>query len=309
MPDPDPVDQSLAELSKFFVGDKTMLDTLDRVATLAVEAIEAAEFCGLTMLLDGEIGTGVFTDPEAPEIDKAQYESGSGPCLDSFRTGEILRIESTADDGPWPEFRRACLQHGIMSTASFPMLIDDVRHGALNMYSRQESAFGSAEVVAGRHFAAQAGVVIAYARSYWNALELSRNLQAAMAHRAEIEQAKGVIIGTTGATADEAFDVLVKQSQHENRKVRDIAAELVASKVRRPVRPPAAPTPTPDHDDGDSPAIKVGQRWVAKTNDGDVAAITIIGTADGDAEWTVQTSNGQPRPLTTSQIITGYRLV
>ena len=83
--------------------------------------------------------------------------------------------------------------------------------------------------------------MIAYARSYWNALELSQNLQTAMAHRAEIEQAKGVIIGATGATADEAFDVLVKQSQHENRKLRDIAIELVASKVRRPVRPPAAP--------------------------------------------------------------------
>jgi GAF domain-containing protein len=210
-----------------------MLDTLHRVATLAVDAVEPAEYCGLTMLIDGEIGTGVFTDAKSPEIDQAQYESGSGPCLDAFRTGEIFRIDSTAVDGPWPEFRRACLQHGIMSTASFPMLIDDVRHGALNMYSRQESAFGSAELVAGRQFAAQAGVVIAYARAYWNALELSRNLQAAMAHRAEIEQAKGVIMGATGATADEAFDVLVKQSQHENRKVRDIAEELLASKVRR----------------------------------------------------------------------------
>jgi GAF domain-containing protein len=246
MPDRDPADQSLAEVSKFFVGDETMLDTLHRVATLAVDAIEAAEFCGLTMLTDGEIGTGVATDPAAIEIDKAQYESGSGPCLDAFRTGEIFRVESTAEDGRWPEFRRACLQRGIMSPASFPMLIDDVRHGALNMYSRQESAFGSAEVAAGRHFAAQAGVVIAYARSYWNALELSRNLQAAMAHRAEIEQAKGVIIGATGATADEAFDVLVKQSQHENRKVRDIATELVASKVRRHSHPPATPKRTQD---------------------------------------------------------------
>jgi GAF domain-containing protein len=241
MPDSNPVDQSLAEVSKYFVGDKTMLDTLHRVATLAVDAIEPAEYCGLTMLIDDDIRTGVFTDPEAPEIDKAQYESGAGPCLDAFRTGEIFRVESTAADGPWPEFRRACLQRGIMSTASFPMLIDDVRHGAMNMYSRTESAFGSAELVAGRQFAAQAGVVIAYARSYWNALELSQNLQTAIAHRAEIEQAKGVIIGATGATADEAFDVLVKQSQHENRKLRDIAIELVASKVRRPVRPSAAP--------------------------------------------------------------------
>ena len=227
-----PLEQSFAELSKFFVGDKTMLDTLHRVATLAADAVVPAAFCGLTMLVDGEPRTGVFTDPASPEIDQAQYDSGNGPCLDSFRTGEINRIDSTADDGPWPEFRAACLEHGIMSTASFPMLIDDVRHGALNLYSKQQAAFGAEQIAIGRQFAAQAGIVIAYARSYWNALQLSQNLEAAMAHRAEIEQAKGIIIGSTGCTPDEAFELLVRQSQHENRKLREIAIELVESKIR-----------------------------------------------------------------------------
>jgi GAF domain-containing protein len=229
----EPVTDSLNELSKFFVGDKTMLDTLQRVASLAADAVVPAAFCGLTMLIDGEPRTGVFTDPSAPEIDQAQYDSGSGPCLDSFRTGEIYRIDSTADDGPWPEFRMACNARGIMSTVSFPMIIDDVRHGALNLYSKKEAAFGSDQLVLGRQFAAQAGVVIAYARSYWNALQLSQNLEAAMAHRAEIEQAKGIIIAAQGCTPDEAFEVLVRQSQYENRKVRDIAVELVESKHRK----------------------------------------------------------------------------
>src|SRR5687768_15864556 len=133
-----------------------MIDTLHRVATLAADAVVPAAFCGLTMLVDGEPRTGVFTDPASPEIDQAQYDSGNGPCLDSFRTGEINRIDSTADDGPWPEFRAACLEHGIMSTASFPMLIDDVRHGALNLYSKQQAAFGAEQIAIGRQFAAQA---------------------------------------------------------------------------------------------------------------------------------------------------------
>lgn len=209
-----------------------MLDTLHRVATLAVEAIEPAAYAGLTMLVDGELMTGVFTDPDAPEIDRAQYDTGEGPCLDAFRTGEIHRISSTEADGPWPAFREACRAHGIKSTASFPMLIDDVRHGALNMYSVTADAFGADELRAGRVFAAQAGVVVAYARSYWNARQLSEHLEAALVHRAEIEQAKGIIIASTGVTPDAAFEVLVKQSQHENRKLRDVAADLVKSKIR-----------------------------------------------------------------------------
>ena len=226
------LDEGLAELSQYFVGDKTMLDTLHRVATLAVEAIEPAAYAGLTMLIDGEMMTGVFTDADTPEIDRAQYDTGEGPCLDAFRTGEIHRVTSTEADGPWPAFRAACRAHGIMSTASFPMLIDDVRHGALNIYSTDSDAFGVDEIRTGRSFAAQAGVVVAYARSYWNARQLSDHLEAALVHRAEIEQAKGIIIASTGVSADAAFEVLVKQSQHENRKLRDVAAELVKSKIR-----------------------------------------------------------------------------
>lgn len=58
-------------------------------------------------------------------------------------------------------------------------------------------------------------------------------LRTAMDTRAVIEQAKGVIIGATGCDADEAFQILVSQSQNENRKLHTVAAELVASKITR----------------------------------------------------------------------------
>jgi GAF domain-containing protein len=234
MTDRTSLETSLAQLSKFLVGDMTMLDTLHRVAALATDAVVPAAFCGLTMLVDGEPRTGVFTDPASPEIDQAQYDADTGPCLDAFRTGEIFRIDSTPNDFRWPEFSAACVDHGILSTASFPMVFDDVRRGAMNLYSKQEAAFGAEQIATGREFAAQAGVVIAYARSYWNARQISQNLETAMVHRAEIEQAKGIIMATTGCTADEAFEYLARQSQHENRKLREIAIELVEGKIHRP---------------------------------------------------------------------------
>jgi GAF domain-containing protein len=158
---------------------------------------------------------------------------------------EIYRVDSTTDDGRWPAFRAACRAHGIASTASFPIEIDSVRHGALNLYAITVDAFSGDEIHLGRSFAAQAAVVMAYARSYWNAKTASGHLEAALAHRAEIEQAKGIIIGATGATPDAAFEVLVKQSQHENRKLRDVAIDLVNSKVHRTkIHPPNDPGPS-----------------------------------------------------------------
>jgi AmiR/NasT family two-component response regulator len=54
-----------------------------------------------------------------------------------------------------------------------------------------------------------------------------------MDSRAAIEQAKGIIMATTGCGPDEAFQLLVRQSQHENRKLRELAEELV-TRQRRP---------------------------------------------------------------------------
>jgi AmiR/NasT family two-component response regulator len=59
-------------------------------------------------------------------------------------------------------------------------------------------------------------------------------MQAAMESRAVIEQAKGIIMGDRRCTADEAFRILRKLSQDTNRKVRDVAAALVARTQRVP---------------------------------------------------------------------------
>jgi len=57
-------------------------------------------------------------------------------------------------------------------------------------------------------------------------------LRRAMESRAVIEQAKGILMGSTGCGPDRAFEYLVRQSQHENRKVAEIAADLVESKTQ-----------------------------------------------------------------------------
>ncbi|MGR6963522.1 ANTAR domain-containing protein [Geodermatophilus sp. URMC 61] len=49
----------------------------------------------------------------------------------------------------------------------------------------------------------------------------------ALESRAVIDQAKGILMGRHGISGDAAFDLLAKQSQLANRKLRDIAADLV----------------------------------------------------------------------------------
>ena len=68
-------------------------------------------------------------------------------------------------------------------------------------------------------------------------LELLRELlgqaQRLMATRPIINQAKGILIALEGCTPDEAFDVLRRASQRENRPIRTLALELVLRHQRQ----------------------------------------------------------------------------
>jgi GAF domain-containing protein len=223
-----PLEGGLAALSRFFVGDGSLKETLDRVAVLAAEAVPPADFVGMTMLVDGRARTAVFTDETAPEIDAAQYQTGIGPCLDAFRHSEVFTIDDTTKDDRWGPFVEAAAAHGIRSTLSLPLVANHEGLGALNFYARTADVFTDDDVKVGSHFAAQAAILLANSQAYWDAHELSQNLAAAMKSRAVIEQAKGILMAAQRCGSDEAFQILVRASQRENRKLRDIAAEIVA---------------------------------------------------------------------------------
>jgi GAF domain-containing protein len=223
----DPTRDGLSALSRFFVGDATMGDTLQRVIDLAVVAVPPVAYTGISMLVDGKVTTSVFSDPEVPEIDEAQYRANSGPCVDAFRDGVVYAIPSTERDDRWPEFSRAALAHGVRSTLSLPLLVGEGSVGALNFYSTQEDGFSDEDQRNSETFALQAAVVLANAQAYWDARTLNEHLAEAMRSRATIEQAKGILMAQSNVGPDAAFELLRSASQRENRKLREIAQDLV----------------------------------------------------------------------------------
>ena len=70
---------------------------------------------------------------------------------------------------------------------------------------------------------------MANAQLYETTVALAHQMEEAMASRAIIEQAKGLIMGQRRCSADEAFRVLVDASSRSNRKLRDVAAHLLAA--------------------------------------------------------------------------------
>ena len=66
-----------------------------------------------------------------------------------------------------------------------------------------------------------------------------QNLQGAFGRRALIEQAKGILMARNSTTADRAFEILREHSQHNGRKLSDVAAAIVESHLL------LLPAPTP----------------------------------------------------------------
>ncbi len=219
--------EALVTLSGALPTDRGLEDTLARVSGLATEQISGCDFAGCTLVRDGKATTAVFTDPLSPQIDSAQYEAGRGPCLDAYRHGVVFRIDDTHAENPWPEFAEAASEHGIRSTISFPLAGEQAPIGALNLYSRTPTNFDDNDAISVA-VVAHSSALLASAQAYWSAHQLSEDLHTAMLSRSTIEQAKGIIMGARRCDADTAFAELQQASQHQNRKLRDIAAEIVS---------------------------------------------------------------------------------
>jgi AmiR/NasT family two-component response regulator len=68
-----------------------------------------------------------------------------------------------------------------------------------------------------------------------------QNLQGAFGRRAQIEQAKGILMARHSINADEAFELLRDHSQHNGRKLGDVAAAVVNSHLLLLPTPEADP--------------------------------------------------------------------
>jgi AmiR/NasT family two-component response regulator len=73
-----------------------------------------------------------------------------------------------------------------------------------------------------------------------------QNLQGAFGRRALIEQAKGILMVRHSVDADRAFDILRNHSQHNGRKVVEVAQAIVDSYLLLP--PPSAEAATAESD-------------------------------------------------------------
>lgn len=222
------------ELASLLFSQLDQDTTLNAVAVLAGRSLPGCDAVSVTVLEDGKPRTRASTAPVAERIDDRQYSTGEGPCLDAMRKAAPVTVDSYADDDlPWLQILPDIRANGVSSSLSLPLVVGGDVVGALNIYGKTERCFRGAEAAA-EAFAAQAAVTLANATAFHRAARLAEHLAVALENRDVIGQAKGILMASTGCSADRAFELLRQQSQHENRKLVEVARAIVASTGKRP---------------------------------------------------------------------------
>jgi GAF domain-containing protein len=226
-------------LARILLPNHDLTEVLSTVTELACQTIPGCEGASISLTLDrlpGGMATFAPTDEWTSVLDDRQNAANEGPCLQSARTGTVVQVADFRTETRWPRFLPSAVELGLNSSLSLPLMVASERIGGLNLYSRQADGYSGDSVAAGQRLALQAAVVVANAQAYERTLRLVDQLQAALASRAEIEQAKGILMAESHIDADRAFDVLRRASQRNNVKLRVIARQIVANASRQSTR-------------------------------------------------------------------------
>lgn len=229
MTDPAPMDphQAFAELGRIRLSDTDLNTVLNTLAALAKRTVPGADEVSVTLIRANRAVTAAFTGELARQMDESQYERGYGPCLDASAAAATRSLPDMARERRWPDWTRLAAEHGVGSSLSIGLPVQDAVTGALNVYSTKPEAFDDDAIVLAETFAGYGAVALANAHLYEATSTLAEQMKSAMESRAVIEQAKGIVMSDRRCTADEAFAILAKVAQDSNRKLRDVAAALV----------------------------------------------------------------------------------
>jgi GAF domain-containing protein len=200
--------------------------TLERMVEITPEFFDSCDYVGISLVERDRIRTPAASNEKLRELDELQYEIGEGPCREAIRSHATIIVEDLHADARWPAWGRLMSEElGIRSSLSFRLFTrSDDTWGALNVYSRTPNSFTEEDVLHGQTIAAMCAVVLA--RSI-NDEHLARALET----RTVIGQATGMIMERYGLDEQTAFNVLRRLSSQDNRKLNDLAQQVVADRT------------------------------------------------------------------------------
>lgn len=200
--------------------------TVKSAVELLVQNVEGCAAASVSLVHRRQrVETPAASDDLAAISDRLQQELGEGPCLDAIWEEERVEVPDLATDTRWPRWGPRVIEAtGARSVVTFRLFtIKDVL-GAVSMYSTEVDAFSADDKAEGVALAAHIAIAVAAAQEI-------EQYETALDSRTVIAQACGLVMERFDLDAVQAFSLLTRFSTTQNIKMRDVAAELVHTRV------------------------------------------------------------------------------
>jgi hypothetical protein len=163
------------------------------------------------------------------QLELFQLQREEGPCLDCYRTGTaVLVADLTEAADRWPQFVAGARLAGFASVHALPMRLRENTLGTLGLFGTTIGALNSEDLVLGQALADVASVALIHDSASADLTIINQQLQNALTSRVVIEQAKGLLAQQGQLDMADAFAVLRRYSRDHNRRLTDVARDLIS---------------------------------------------------------------------------------
>jgi ANTAR domain len=180
------------------------------------------------------------TDEVSERLEELQLTLGEGPCPDAFGSGgPVLAPDLGGQEAGnrWPGFAPAARLAGAAAMFAFPLQIGAIRAGVLGLYRERPGPLSPPELGDALVFADTATLLLlegqdrAVGSTDAAAGPGGQTWDLAL-HRAEIDQATGMLTEQLSVGIEEAFVRLRGYAYAHERRLTDVARDIVARRLR-----------------------------------------------------------------------------
>lgn len=226
-PDRGALDRSLDGLRERS-GEGGLQTSLQQLL-VATRDLFGASGAGFMMLDENSVPSSVgWTDDPGRALEVCQEELGEGPCVEALTLDTVIMTPDLIHDDRWPRLSER-LPHGhVRALIGVPVRIGGGAVGSLNIYRDQPGEWADTERRALEAYARLLESFLVTGLESREREQLAEQLQRALDQRIIIERAVGAIMAREGADALAAFDQLRSRARRQQRKVADVAADLLS---------------------------------------------------------------------------------
>ena len=189
------------------------------------------------------------TDELSERLAELQLTLGEGPALDASASGGPALAADLADGESglrWPAFAPAARQAGAAAVFAFPLVIGAIRAGVLCLYRDRPGRLSNVQLGDALGFADTATLLLldaqaAAGRDQGPGAGPAGQPPDLGAHRAEIDQATGMLTEQLGVGITDAFVRLRAYAYANELRLADVAGDIVARRLR--LHPDPEPSP------------------------------------------------------------------